>query len=56
MTASMKILFCPPAFALWDSLGNQCTLHTFANRTGSPKGQKFAKECNFPTFRLHSNS
>ncbi len=37
MPASMKILFCPRASALRDSLRSQRTLHTFANHTSRPQ-------------------
>lgn len=55
MTASMKILFSLPAFALRDSLGNPRTLHTFANRTGCLTDQNLQKSAISLPFKLHSN-
>jgi hypothetical protein len=43
----MKILFCPRASALRDSLGSQRTLHTFANRTFQHTDQNLQKSAIF---------
>lgn len=45
----MKILFCPRASALRDSLGSQRTLHTFANHTSRPTDQNLQKSTIFPS-------
>ena len=47
MTAPMKILFCPPASALRDSMESQRTLHTFANRTSRHSNQNLQKSAIF---------
>jgi len=47
MTASMKILFCPRAFALRGNWGSQRTLHTFANHTSQPTNQNLQKSTIF---------
>lgn len=43
----MKILLCPRASALRDSLGSQRTLHTFANHTSQRKNLNLQKSAIF---------